>query len=88
MTDSVEFAEEAWLHRNGKKTWRFVPDPKYGELVHVTRSGAVYAILAGHKLGKPFWIGRLQDRSWLTCENHLRARSIEFANGGEYVFPK
>jgi hypothetical protein len=83
----IELAGEAWLHRNGKATWRFIPNPIYGELVHITRSGNVYAILAGHKVGKPFWIGILQDRSWLTCENILRARSIEFADAGEYVFP-
>lgn len=82
----------AWLHRNGKTTWMFEPSQRYGELVHITSIGTVYAILAGHKYGKPFWVGRLCESAdgsefWATCEAELRARSIEFENAGEYVFP-
>ena len=64
----------------------FEPSQKYGELVHITRSGTVYAILASHKQGKPFWIGRLCNGAWCTTERELRARSIEFEDAGEYVF--
>jgi hypothetical protein len=84
--------QRAWLHRRRKSTWMFEPSQVYGELVHVTRSGTVYAIMAGHKCGKPFWVARLKDdgkgsRSWVTVEAELRARSIEFEDAGEYVFP-
>jgi hypothetical protein len=81
------YAGCAWLHRRGKSTWMFEPNAKYGELVHVTRNGGVYAIIAGHKYGKPFWIGKLINDSWCTVENHLRSREIEFEDGGRYVFP-
>jgi hypothetical protein len=77
----------AWLHRRGKSTWMFEPSQYYGELVHITRRGTVYAILAGHKYGKPFWVARLCDGAWCTVERELRARSIEFEDAGEYVFP-
>lgn len=90
--DTIEHASRAWLHRRGKKTWMFYPSTVYGELVHITNNGTVYAILAGHKYGKPFWIGKLVTHdagytSWITVESELRARSIEFEYGGDYVFP-
>lgn len=62
---------ECWLHRRGKATWHFRPSQMYGEVVRVSKSGEVYAVLADHKLGKPFWIGHLVtgadgSRSWVT----------------------
>ena len=60
-SDSFVSNQRAWLHRNGKPTWMFEPSQEYGELVHITRSGAVYAIIAGHRYGKPFWVARLCD---------------------------
>lgn len=84
---SVEFAPRAWLHRKSGKPWEFTPSQRYGELVHVTRAGTVYAIIAGHKFGKPFWIGRLVETgAWVTWENELRATSIQFEGAGEYFF--
>lgn len=77
----------AWLHRRGKPTWVFQPSQRYGELIHTTRSGTVYAILAGHKHGKPFWVARLCDGAWCTVERELRATSIDFEHAGDYVFP-
>ena len=70
----------------------FEPSQRYEELVHETSRGTVYAIFADHKFGKPFWIGRLSDlkdgrKFWETYERELRARSIEFEDAGEYVFP-
>jgi len=70
----------------------FEPSKRYGELVHETPRGTVYAIFADHKYGKPFWIGRLCDSTdgrkfWGPCERELRSRSIEFEDAGEYVFP-
>jgi len=81
-------AEMAWLYRRDRTTWLFKADMLYGgKLVHITRAGNVYAIFAGHEFGKPFWIGRLHGKSWLTAENELRATEIEFENGGRYMFP-
>jgi len=82
----------AWLHRNGRSTWEFKPEGCYGDLIHRTSKGTVYAIILGKSCDKPFWIGRLGKSSggsdvWLTCERELRARSIEFENGGDYLFP-
>lgn len=84
--------QRAWLHRRGKSTWMFEPSQLYGEFVHKTAKGTVYAIIGGHKHGKPFWVGRLCESAdgrkfWATCEAELRARSIEFEDAGEYVFP-
>jgi hypothetical protein len=89
MSDPVDAVvmQRAWLHRRGKSTWMFEPSQRYGELVHITRNGTVYAILAGHKHGKPFWVARLCDGAWCTVERELRARSIEFEDAGDYVFP-
>ena len=87
-TTLVLFVQRAWLHRKGKASWEFAASSEYGgELVHVTRSGTVYAILSDHKLGKPFWIGRLQNDAWLTSEREVRATSIEFEDSGSYHFP-
>ena len=78
----------AWLHRRGKPSWKFVPSQRYGELVHITKKGTVYAIIADHKYGKPFWVGRLCDRVWITVEDQLSAHSIEFDGAGLYTFQK
>lgn len=83
--------QRAWLHRRGKSTWMFEPSQLYGELIHKTAKGTVYAIFAAHKRGNPFWVGRLCDSAdghkfWATCGAKLRARSIEFEDAGEYVF--
>lgn len=81
----------AWLHRHGKRSWQFTANPAFGELVHITSRGTVYAIFASLKKGKPFWIGRRAVDAagrvvWLTCEKHLRATSIEFEGSGWYRF--
>jgi len=86
MTEVLE-GGDAWLHRRGKATWQFEPNAKYGELVHITRSGTVYAIIAGHKQGKPFWVAKLINGAWCTVELNLRVDEIEFAGGGRYLFP-
>jgi hypothetical protein len=78
----------AWLHRRGKPSWMFEPSQRYGELVHITRKGTVYAIFADHKYGKPFWVGRLVDGVWITVEDHLSAHSIEFDGAGVYTFQR
>lgn len=78
----------AWLHRGAKPPWVFQPSERYGELVHITRAGTVYAILTGHKVGKPFWVARLIRDAWCTVESELQATSIVFEGAGEYVFPK
>jgi hypothetical protein len=85
-------ANRAWLHRRQRPTWMFEPNAKYGELIHRTGKGTVYAILADHKHGKPFWVARLHvdeggRQSWFTVEARLRSRSIEFEDAGTYTFP-
>lgn len=90
--DQTIVSSKAWLHRHQRATWMFEPSQIYGELVHTTSYGRVYAIFADHKYGKPFWVGRLCDSSdggkvWTTCEIGLRSRSIEFERAGEYLFP-
>lgn len=85
---TLDFAPTARLHRKGKATWIFSPVARYGELVHVTNKGTVYAILSDHKCGKPFWIGRLMGNAWCTVERDLRATEIVFDDGGTYTFPK
>jgi hypothetical protein len=85
MTETIW--PRAWLHRKGKSTWMFEPCPKYGQLVHKTNRGSVYAIIASHGRGVPFWIGKWHNGVWLRCDGHLRARSIEFEDAGKYVFP-
>jgi len=78
---------KAWLHRKGRKSWLFKPSVKYGELVHTTNRGTIYAIKAGHKYVKPFWIARLlEDQKWIAYEAKLRAASIEFEGAGVYYF--
>jgi hypothetical protein len=81
------FADCAWLHRKHKPTWLFRPDPRYGQLAHTTRAGTVYLIMPGLHSGKPFWIGQVASKSVFTVEREIRAREIEFANGGKYIFP-
>lgn len=81
------FAGCAWLHRRGKPTWMFRPDPRYRSLSHTTRSGTVYLIMPGVHEGKPFWIGQVEGDTVFTVEKHLRSREIEFSNGGRYIFP-
>jgi hypothetical protein len=84
--------DNALLHRKGKATWEFVPDPRYGKLIHVTRCGNIYAIIPGLECGKPFWIALRCPQGdkfvWCTVEADIRAESIEFGNGGRYIFPK
>ena len=89
MTKPIRRIEKdcAWLHRHGKSTWLFQPNAKYGELVHITRTGTVYAIIAGHKHGKPFWVGKRINEAWCTIERYLLSREIEFEGGGRYLFP-
>lgn len=65
----------------------FCPDPRYRALSHTTRLGRTYLIIPGLQDGKPFWVGKVAGSSVLTVERYLRAREIEFANGGRYVFP-
>jgi hypothetical protein len=81
------FAHCAWLHRKGKPTWLFRPDPRYGQLSHTTRAGTVYLIEPGLHSGKPFWIGQVSGKTIFTVERELRSQEIEFANGGRYIFP-
>jgi hypothetical protein len=78
----------AWLHRRGKPSWMFTPSQQYGELVHITNRGTVYAIFADHQHGKPFWVGRLCGSVWITVEDQLSAHSIEFDGAGVYTFQK
>jgi len=85
--------ERAWLHRRGRKTWLFELPSEYvghlysGHLMYRTNKGTIYAIIDGHCYGKPYWIGRLIENAWCTYERILRAESIEFENGGRYIFP-
>lgn len=82
------FNHKAWLHRRDGYCWEFeANEGTNGLLCHRTRYGNVYAIFEGVGCGKPFWVGRLHDQSWFTCEGVLGARKIEFENGGEYHFP-
>ena len=81
------FANCAWVHRRGKPTWLFRPDPVHRALSHKTRSGTVYLIMVGVVIGKPFWIGRVHHNIVFTVEKEIRARDIEFSNGGRYIFP-
>jgi len=81
------FADCAWLHRKHKSTWLFRPDARYGQLAHTTRAGTVYLIMPGLHSGKPFWVGQVAGKSVFTVEREIRAREIEFANGGKYIFP-
>lgn len=77
----------AWLFREpDQPRWRFTPDARYGCLTHVTRYGTVYAIREGIRFGKPFWIARLYDNTWLTWEHELKAKYIKFSNGDLYTF--
>lgn len=84
--------QKAWLYRHGcQKPWLFEPSPPLGELIHTTSRGTVYAIVADHKHGKPFWIAKLVrdsrgEKVWITYEARLRARSIVFDGAGKYVF--
>lgn len=74
--------KKAWLHHDGK-VWEFVLDPEKSAMpIHTTRYGTVYGILTDIYCGKPFWIGRLVENSWLTWERTLGARKIEFEDGG------
>jgi hypothetical protein len=82
------YTDSAWVHRKGKSTWMFQPDPIYGKLAHTTRNGTTYLIMDGLQEGKPFWIGEVTGKTIFTVEKYLRAREIEFSNGGRYVFPK
>ncbi|MBU1621843.1 MAG: hypothetical protein KJ604_20495 [Gammaproteobacteria bacterium] len=81
--------ERAWLHRKRKLPWMFEPDKLHGMLVHKTRANT-YAIIEGHKCGKPFWVGLLtpDKKAWITVEKHLGAHYIEFEGGGKYIFPQ
>ncbi len=81
------FADCAWLHRKGKPTWLFRPDPRYRRLSHTTKAGTVYLIESALHSGKPFWIGRVAGKTVFTSEREIRAKEIEFANGGRYIFP-
>jgi len=84
-----EFAGCAWVHRKGKPSMLFRPDPLMHKLAHRTKYGTLYLIFDDLKIGKPFWIGRYFDApkgSFVTWERELRARSIEFASGGQYFF--
>lgn len=84
---------KAWLHmkdsRAGFRVWEF--DQFNGEcsLKHKTSRGNTYIIMHDTGYTKPFWIGKLIPNSlcWVTVENQLRATSIEFENGAEYIFP-
>lgn len=94
MSDnSVLYACRAWLHRRDRATWEFTPSQRYGELIHTTSKGTVYAIISSHKYGRPYWVGRRCEgrdghEFWATCERHLRAHSIEFEGEGVYIFPQ
>ena len=77
---------EAWLHRRGKRTWHFTPNPKLSGLCHTTRNGTTYAISCDWPYGT-FQILRLDNCEWCVATHELRARSIEFADGGVYTFP-
>lgn len=69
----------ALLIRAGKPSWEFNPSTQYGELVHETKHGNVYAIMSGHKgqSGKPFWIARLiNGNAWVTVETEIKAKEI------------
>ena len=77
----------AWVHRRQRSTWMFRPDPRLNVLSHTTRKGTTYLIIQGLELGKPFWIGQVRKDAVFTMERALRAREIEFENGGRYIFP-
>ena len=80
---------KAWLHHRDGKVWEFILDPRKSAVpIHTTRYGTTYAILQGYECGKPLWIGRLSDNSWVTWEGVLGARRIEFEDGSEFIFPK
>jgi len=77
----------AWVHRRQRSTWVFRPNPRYNAFSHTTRKGTTYLIIQGLELGKPFWIGQVRKDAVFTMERALRAREIEFENGGRYIFP-
>ena len=82
--------DRVWLHRKGVVSWLFEPSEKYGEFIHITKNETVYAIIADHKHGKPFYIARLQGAPrgiWVAAGSELRAQSIEFEGAGKYIFP-
>ena len=88
VMQKIIFEHKAWLHRRDGYCWEFTANEQTsGLLCHKTRYGTVYAIFEDVGIGKPFWVGRLHDKSWLTWEGRLGARRIEFENGGKYVFP-
>lgn len=82
---STVVLSSATLYRSKGPPWEFVPSQKYHALVHETTKN-VYAILPGIQYGKPLWIARLVNDSWLTWERQLKATRIEFDNGDVYTF--
>ena len=77
----------AWLHRKGHRSWLFERSERYGDLVHITRNGTIYAIGSRLRYGKPLCVERLRNGTWSSVERQLKAVSIEFENGGYYWFP-
>lgn len=81
-----------WLHRHGEKTWQFEWNDDAKAFRYTSRAGTVYQIFIDSVVCpyKPIWVGRMvlnQGKPvWITDEARLRARQIEFENGGTYDF--
>ena len=82
---------KAWLHRERGPAWGFGPiEGRSPRCLYHDTGKNLYAILSGLEAGKPFWIGRLVDGSWVTYEREVGASWILFEGvGGEcaYEFP-
>ena len=78
-----------WLHRHGRPSWKFAFNERSGFYEYETRAN-VYRIRLDNRNG--YWVAKpmrdAEGNCWITCEHELRARSIEFESGGEWIFPK
>lgn len=86
------YCKTAWLHRHKRPTWKFEYDPTYRKLTYITSRRTVYTICPDLSVGIAFWIARRFVNAagadvWITSERELRARYIEFEDGGLYLFP-
>ena len=83
----------AHLHfKNRPHVWEFKPDPRYGTYTYTTRAGNTYGIMVNQHYAPVIWIGHLSHSSkdrvyWYNCTSKLRVKSIEFSDGGTYIFP-
>lgn len=81
-------ADFCTLHRNGGSPWKFKWSSTRGAFRHITQYGLTYVIVKPFRK-HGFSIAIVRKTGWtMNQQKKLKARYIEFADGGRYVFTK